>query len=149
MRTKKSKWFVTRFRYDKTQEDGRQKRVTEQYVVEAETFGDAEKSIITSMDWYIQERQYEVRGITPAPFSEIFFSDNINEDRWYKVVVAFISIDEKTEKEKYTNITYLVKASSTQSAQKNTEEVMNGTMIDYVIKSVNETKILDVFEKEQ
>ena len=32
--------------------------------------------------------------------------------------------------------------------RKNTEEVMNGTMIDYEFVSVTETKILDVFEQE-
>ena len=52
--------------------------------------------------------------------------------------------DEKTEKEKRTNINYLVQGASTQAAFKNTEEVMKGSLIDYAIASITETKFLDV-----
>ena len=41
---------------------------------------------------------------------------------------------------------YLVQAGSFMQAVKNIEEVMGTTMIDYVISSVAETAIMDVFE---
>ena len=62
--------------------------------------------------------------------------------------LAFITIDEKTQKEKKSKVTYLVQAGSLEQARKNTEDVMKGTMIDYEFVSVTETKILDVFEQE-
>ena len=68
------------------------------------------------------------------------------DSRWYKSKVAFITIDEKTEKEKRSNVYYLVEGVSLESARKNIDTVMGGTMIDYVICSVSETKIEDVFE---
>ena len=43
-------------------------------------------------------------------------------------------------------MTYLVQAGSFNGAVKNIEEVMGGTMIDYVIASVAETALMDVFE---
>ena len=43
-------------------------------------------------------------------------------------------------------MTYLVQAGSFNGAVKNIEEVMGGTMIDYVIASVAETTLMDVFE---
>jgi len=67
-------------------------------------------------------------------------------DKWYKAKLQFITIDEKTEKEKRTAVYYLVQGSSLENARKNIDEVMGGTMIDYVISGVNETKIMDVFE---
>lgn len=47
--------------------------------------------------------------------------------------------------EKQTAMTYLVQGADIETARKNTEEVMRGSMVDYVITAVNETKILDVF----
>ena len=60
--------------------------------------------------------------------------------------MQFITIDEKSEKEKRSNINYLVQASSLPGAVKYIDEVMSGTMIDYVIASITETQIMDVFE---
>lgn len=56
------------------------------------------------------------------------------------------ALDEKTEKEKRTHVTYLVQGASTRGAEDNTKKVMDGTAIDYVVDSVSDTKILDVFE---
>ena len=65
------------------------------------------------------------------------------------LIVQFITIDEKTEKEKRSAVTYLVQAGTFNGAVKNIEEVMGGTMIDYVIASVAETTIMDVYEHEK
>ncbi len=145
MRTRTAQWFETRVRYDKMMEDGQQKKVIEQYVVDALSFGEAEERITKEMSHYISG-EFEVKAITPASYGEIFFSDAESDDRWYKAKLSFITIDEKTEKEKRTSVTYLVQGGTVQSAVKNVEEVMNGTAIDYVIAAVTETKIMDVFE---
>jgi hypothetical protein len=81
-----------------------------------------------------------------APYGEIFFSEQELADRWYKAKLQFITIDEKTEKEKRSNVTYLVQAGTLNGAVKNIDEVMGGTMIDYAIVSVAETTLMDVFE---
>ena len=60
--------------------------------------------------------------------------------------MQFITLDEKTQKEKRSTTTYLVQAGSLQGAVKHIEEVMGGTMIDYVIASLQETQIMDVYE---
>lgn len=65
---------------------------------------------------------------------------------WYKAKLQFITIDEKTEKEKRSSIYYLVEGVNLESARNNIDTVMGGTMIDYVISSVSETKIMEVFE---
>jgi hypothetical protein len=67
-------------------------------------------------------------------------------DKWYKAKLQFITIDEKTDKEKRSSVNYLVQAGSFNGAVKNIDEVMGGTMIDYVIASVSETTLMDVFE---
>ena len=126
-------------------EDGLQKKVTEAYVVDALSFTEAEQRIMEEMSSYISG-EFEVSDIKKAAYKEIFFSDEELADRWYKAKLQFITIDEKTEKEKRSNVHYLVQAGTLNSAVKNIDEVMGGTMIDYVIAAVTETSLMDVFE---
>ncbi len=145
MRSRTSEWFETKIRYAKTQEDGTQKNATEHYVVDALSFTEAEGAILEEMKVYISG-DYKITDIKPAAFHEIFFSDMDKDDKWYKAKLMFITIDEKTQKEKRTAVTYLVQAATLPGAVKNITEVMGGTMIDYEISSVAETQIMDVFE---
>ncbi|MBO4660946.1 MAG: DUF4494 domain-containing protein [Prevotella sp.] len=145
MRSRTAQWFETKVRYDKTMEDGQPKKVIESYVVDALSFGEAEERITEEMSSYISG-EFDVKAITPASYGEVFFSENSNDDRWYKTKLQFITIDEKTEKEKRTSVYYLVQAATINGAVKNIDEVMGGTMIDYAIAAINETKIMDVFE---
>jgi hypothetical protein len=124
-------------------EDGLQKKVTEQYVVDALSFSEAEKRIIEEMSAYISG-EFEITDVKKAQYKEVFFDDQ--GDRYYKAKLAFITIDEKTEKEKRSNVTYLVQAATLDGAVKNINEVMDGTMIDYEKSNIAETKIMDVFE---
>ena len=145
MRSRTANWFLCKIRYEKVMQDGLQKKVMEQYVVDALSFTEAEARIIEEMSSFISG-EFEVVEIDRCVFKEIFFSDEDMADKWYKTKLQFITIDEKTEKEKKSNVYYLVQGSSLENARKNIDEVMGGTMIDYVINSVSETKIEDVFE---
>lgn len=145
MKSRTSDWFETKIKYDKAQEDGSMKTVAEQYVVDALSFTEAEGTLIEEMSAYISG-DFKIAGIKPAAFHEIFFSDNPKADKWYKVKLSFITIDEKSEKEKRSTVNYLIQAASFPGAVKSIEEVMGGTMIDYVITSVTETLFMDVFQ---
>lgn len=145
MRSRTSNWFVAKIRYEKVMEDGLQKKVTEQHVVDALSFTEAEARIIEEMSAYISG-EFTVEDLKKAPFKEIFFDDSASADKWYQARLAFITIDEKTEKEKRSNVNYLVQAGSMDGALKAINEVMGGTMIDYVTCKVAETPIMDVFE---
>lgn len=145
MRSRTSKWFEVKVRYERQANDGMQKKVIELYVVDALSFSEAENTITEEMS-SIASGDFEVKAITPAVYGEVFFSDLDTDDKWYKAKLEFITIDEKTEKEKRSPVTYLVQGKSVESAVKHVDDVMNGTMIDYSIASINETKIMDVFE---
>ena len=145
MRARTAEWFETNIKYEKTMEDGMQKAVIEAYTVDALSFTEAEQRIMEEMSSYISGA-FEVKDIKKATYKEIFFSENDNDDRWYKAKLQFITIDEKTEKEKRSNVYYLVQAATFQGAVKNIDQVMGGTMIDYVIASLAETQLMDVFE---
>lgn len=145
MRSRTAEWFECKIRYEKTLEDGMQKKVTEVYTVDALSFTEAEQRIMEEMSAYISG-EFDVADIKKAAYKEIFFSDDDTADRWYKAKLQFITIDEKSGKEKRSNVNYLVNAGTLNGAVKNIMDVMNGTMIDYAIASVAETQLMDVFE---
>lgn len=145
MRSRTSTWFETKVKYQKTMEDGSEKVVSEAYVVDALSFTEAESAIIDEMSVYVSG-ELKVSGIGKAGYGEIFFSDVDDDDKWYKAKLQFITIDDKSEKEKRSNITYLVQAKSLARALRYIDEVMGKTMIDYDVIGLNETKLMDVFE---
>ena len=182
MRSRTANWFLCKIRYEKLTDEGLQKKVTEQYVVDALSFTEAEARIMYQMATFVSG-EFEVVEIDRCQFHEVFFMsygakvlDNQTEDllkavrkndkeagkkvydrsleeqmqntdtQWFKAKLNFITIDEKTEKEKKSVVNYLVEGCSLESARKNIDEVMGGTMIDYRIAAIKETNILDVFE---
>ena len=147
MRTRNSEWYEVKYQHEQTQEDGTQKKITELYTVDALSFTEAESKITEEMKLYVSGETF-IKAITRAPYKEIFFDERESADKYYKAKLDFITIDEKTEKEKKSTITYLVQAASLDEAKKNINEVMGTTMIDYDIQSIAETKIMDVFEHE-
>jgi hypothetical protein len=145
MRSRTAVWFECKIAYEKVMEDGLQKKVKESYVVDALSFTEAESRIMEEMSSYISG-EFTIDNINKASYKEIFFSDDAMADRWYKAKLQFITIDEKTEKEKRSNVFYLVQAGTLKGAVSNIESVMGSTMVDYVIASINETTLMDVFE---
>ena len=136
MRSRTSNWYECKVKYQKTMEDGAEKVVSEQYVVDALSFTEAESVMLEEMSAYVSG-SITITGIVKASYGEVFFSDND---------LQFITIDEKTEKEKRSNVNYLVQANSLPRCVRYVDEVMGGTMVDYAIASVAETHILDVYE---
>ena len=145
MRSRTAIWFECKVRYEKTMEDGMPKKVVEIYTVDALSFSEAEERIMEEMSSYVSG-EIDIVDLKIAQYKEIFFADSDLADKWYKAKLAFITIDEKTDKEKKTSVFYLVNAGTINSAIKNIDEVMGGTMIDYQTLNVSETNIMDVFE---
>ena len=144
MKSKASKYYEVKIQYQEMQEDGKEKKVTEQYVVEALSFTEAETRIIEEMTPYISG-EFDVVAEKIAPYNEIFLSDRTDDDKWFVSKVAFITIDEKTEKEKKQTFRYLVQATTSELALDYTKEMFSHGMSDYRIDAVQDTPTLDVF----
>ena len=147
MQSKVAKFFEVKIQYQKTLEDGKEKKVTEQYVVEALSFTEAEARIIEEMTPYISG-EFNVVSEKIAPYNEIFLSDNSTDDKWFVSKVAFITIDEKTMKEKKHTFRYLVQAETSEKAMEYTKEMFSHGMSDYSIDAVQDTATLEVFFRE-
>jgi hypothetical protein len=128
-------------------ENGMNKKVTEPYLVDALSFTEAESRIIEEMTPFFQG-EFVVAGVARANYNEIFPSEEESADRWFKCKLWFITLDEKSGAEKRTAFNVLVQAADLRDAIKKLDEGMKETLADYVIASVSETAIMDVYPYE-
>lgn len=145
-----STWFECQVSVPKTQDDGSVKVANEVYTVDAMTFTEAESRITEEMQPYVANMVggFNIKNINPAQYKEVFFSGMEKDGKWFKIKVAFITFDERTGKEKLSNVFYLVQADKSETANAYTNEVLNKGFQDYRIVSNVETKIMDVFRHE-
>ena len=144
MESRVSKFFEVKIQYQKFLEDGKEKKVTEQYVVEALSFTEAEARITEEMTNYT-DGDFDVVSEKIAPYNEIFLSDNSSDDKWFLSKVGFITLDERTAKEKKQTFRYLVQAATSEHALDYTKTMLNQCLSDYSIDSVQDTPTLNVF----
>ncbi len=135
-------WFECKVRYDKMMENGSVKRVTEPYLVDALSFTEAEAHIIEEIRPFISG-DFSIPAIKKTNIAEIFPDETA--DKWWLVKFNIITIDEKTAKERRSPVYVMVQANSQQDATDRFNKGMKGTMADFDIEKVAETKIMDVY----
>lgn len=131
-------------RYERTMENGMNKKVTELYLVDALSFTEAEKRIIQEMVPYIPG-DFDVVTIKRTNYSEIVENGADSADKWFKAKLMFVTFDEKTSKEKKQAVYFIVKATDINNAHTVVVEHMKTTLVDYEIATLDETKIMDLF----
>lgn len=138
------KYFETGIRYDKTLENGVTKPVTELYIVNAVSFTECEKIITEAIQPYMNG-DFEVVKESITKIAEIVDQEDDTADRYYLVKYNFITIDERTAKEKKTAVLHLVHARDFDDAKKRAVTHMSDTMADWEIDCIKETRYIDVY----
>jgi len=139
-----NKIFECKIKYNKVLEDGKEKLVTEKYLVSAMSFTEAEANFIKEITPYISG-EFFIDDISRADYSELFLSEDESADKYYDAKLAFITLDEKSGKEKKTNVNMLVQAADMRDAMNRLDEGMKGTMCDYQSVKLQENSLVDVF----
>ena len=137
-------WYECKVKMDVMKDDGTTKPETFTYLVDALNFTEAESRIIEEVKPYTSGT-LDVANIKRVKYGEIFTSDSDVADKWYKVRCLFVTIDEKTQTEKEIANNMLVQAGTFHEAVKAFDNGMKGSLMDYRIATVQETKIMDVF----
>lgn len=136
-----AQWIEVKVRYDKMTESGKTVKVTDPYLVDAVSCTEAEARVVEEISSFVSD--FNVLNVGKTKISEIFWDET--GDRFYKVKVNFITIDEKSGVEKRKASFILVQASTFTDALANFNKGMKGTMADYEIEAIAETKIVDVY----
>ena len=77
--------------------------------------------------------------------AEIVKTEDAAADRYYLVKFMFFTIDERTANGKRTAVFHLVQAKDFDDAKRRAAENMSGTMADWEIDTIKETKYIDVY----
>ena len=139
-----NRYYEVKARFDRTMEDGMQKKVKETYLFDAMSFSEAETRAVEELTPFATG-EFEVTDIKRANYSELFPSDKETADKWYAVRINFITLDERNGKEKKTKAEYLVQATEINESRTSFLDAMKGTLVDYEIVSIKETPIMDVY----
>ena len=140
-------WFECKVTYDRPGEDGLAKKVTEPYMVDALSFTEAESRICKECQAYATG-EFTVSAVKRCKIAEMFFNEDLDEYKWFRCRVNYVSVDEEKGVEKRIAQTMMVQAVDFQDAVKALVKGMDSSVCDYEIASITETKIIDVYKYE-
>lgn len=137
-------WYKFRVKYGKELGTGNKKKVSEEYLVDAESFTETEKRANKAATELIGTRDFDITAISREPITEILRDDEDEDNHWYKAVVALFSVDEESGTRKSSPQTMYVNASDINKAANMLADRMADSNTDWEIKSIAETKVLAV-----
>lgn len=138
-------WYHVKARLERVAENGAIKADSEVFLVKANSFATAERVTMEEVTQYAAGG-VDVVAMARKNYKEVFVSSEADADKWFKCKLNFLTIDEKSGKEKKTAHLFLVKSVSALKAHQAVDAFMSTSLSDYVIEQVEETKIIDVIE---
>lgn len=135
-------WYTIKVKYTKQLEDGRLKRVTEPYLVDAVSFTDAEARIYEEIGTAVKG-EFLITGISKTEFADIFYYED-SED-WYKCKLTYVNLDADSGKEKKVSQNFLVTAKNVKDAYDRIGESMKDMLVTYEIPSIALSPIVEIF----
>lgn len=137
-------YFEVKVKYEKVQEDGKEKKVTESYLVDALSFTECEKRIIEEMELFISG-EFEVYSIARTKYDDIVEIETDSNVSWYKTKLVD-SVFDDNGKEKLVAHYLLVEGTNIDNAKDNLDKFMETTMADFKVVTISETPIMDIYK---
>lgn len=138
-------FYESKVKCDRVQEqDCTVKMVTEVYMVDALTFAEAEARITEEVAPSCKG-EFDVVALKRTNIKEICESRACDDGKWYNCKLEYIGIDEHNSKERKTYYNIMVKANNIAEAREHVNDHMRSTFIDFVFKSITETKVIEVY----
>ena len=135
--------FECKVKYSKVDEQsGKEKKVTETYLIDAVSFTEAETRLYKEMEMMVRG-EFTVTGIRKANYSDVLPFDDA--ERWYKSKISYLSVDEEAGKEKKVSNQILIMANDIKDAFERINESMKGMTVDFEINAISESPVFDFF----
>lgn len=135
-------WFQCKIRYLQQTEEGLIKRVSENYLVDAMTFTEAENRIIQELGSNL--RELSMMSMTRSPITEVVFYGDT--DKWHKAKISYVSSDPDTGKDKKITTYHLINANDVAETYDRIQEAMKDWLVPFAIPKIEESNIVDVIE---
>lgn len=137
-------YIESNVKYERAAENGLLKKVTERYIVEALNFSEAEHRLMEEVGCFASG-DLQVADMKRVQYMEVFETTDESADKFFKVKISIITLDEESGKERRTAASLLVQASDIPNALERMRESMKGYLLDFDIVNVADTKIMDVY----
>lgn len=135
-------YYQAKVTYTREVEGGKIKNVKEQYLLYDLNYGAAEKHATEYVESYRGDALPDVE-LKRISLADVLVNYNINADKWYKVKVEFIALDESGTKEIKTAQLYMVQASESKEAIALINQKLSDSASDFSVHTTIETKIID------
>ena len=89
-------WFESKVKYMKTSESGSETMVTENFLLDAVSYTDAETRIIRQMQQIVRGGEFSVVDIKKSRIAEVFPYDD--GEWWFKATINLVTVDEEAGK---------------------------------------------------
>lgn len=135
-------YFIATCKYEKMQENGAVKRVSEKYLCDALSIVEADAVVTENLKPYISG-DFFTSKVENSPIAEVM--GDKEADKFYLAKVAFVTIDERSGKEKKTVSQWLIGGTDFNVAYEMVLREINKCMADIEIVSLAETPIKEFY----
>lgn len=135
-------YFIATCKYEKMQENGALKRVSEKYLCDALSIVEADAVVTENLKPYISG-DFFTSKVENSPIAEVM--GDKEADKFYLAKVAFVTVDERTAKEKKTVSQWLIGGTDFNDAYEVVLREINKCMADIEIQSLSETAIREFY----
>ena len=135
-------YFIATCKYEKMQENGAVKRVSEKYLCDALSIVEADAVVTENLKPYISG-DFFTSKVENSPIAEVLGDKECG--RFWLCKVAFITIDERSGKEKKTVSQWLVGGTDFNDAYEMVLREINKCMADFEVVSLAETPIKEFY----
>lgn len=135
-------WFECKVKSIKVDENGTERKVTDNYLVDAVSYTDAEARINLKAA-EVSMGDFQVKSIKQSNIADIF--DSLDGESYFKVKVGFLSIDEERGKVKKINQYMLVAADGIDESLQRINAPLSEMLLSYTVGAVSLSTITEVF----
>jgi hypothetical protein len=136
-------WFESKVKYNKVAQSGNEQMVTENFLLDAVSYTDAETRIIRQMQQTVKGGEFQIVDIKKSRIAEVFPFEN--GEWWFKATINLVTVDEEAGKEKKLRAYYLIMADDIQEALDRLSESLSFLVVPYVVSAITVSTIVDVF----
>ena len=140
-------WFICKVKYQKQDEKGKATNVSEQYLVDALSFTEAEARIYEKLGSVISD-EFFINNISKSNLTDVFYYEDA--DVWYKCKMTYAlevegSGRQPGGKEKKVVNYVLLTAANAKQAYERVYESLNNMLVEFQVPDVVESPIVEVF----
>lgn len=138
-------WFICKVKYQKQDDKGKVKNVSDQYLVDAVSFTEAEARIYEKLG-SVLPGEFHISNISKSNITDVFYYED--SDVWHKCKMTYTLEVEGSGKEKKITNHVLLTAADVKTAYDRVYESLNNMLVEFKVPEIVESPIVEVFPYE-